>query len=305
MVKTFAYFRVMCHIMKSLLSAITTLIFINCFSQEGLIFPFADTSQFDWNLVEKKPSKFEVDKFIKSVPKEFQIYKQRDPKIAYWNLDSLRKDLHFLDLNGDGKNDVVFEGQSGGERREVIIFMNVGSSYKKVLAAFQTIVKMEWHDKQLKSLYIYDWGCCEDYIDRRMIYEASYSQTNFPIFKKIYQGLSIHEGVMPDTFLEKPFRFEILNEGYKIRIAPQIDDTSFHIWTDNSTTDALKGTTIGKLTKGATGTAIAKKQDSSGRAWLFVQLDEAYIPKNNIIYIEDKFPAKLFGWISSRFVKTL
>ena len=295
----------MFHIMKTLLSAISTLIFINCFSQQDLIFPIVDASHFEWKNIEKKPAASEVDKFIKSTPKEFQVYKQKDPTITSWNLDSLRKDLHFLDLNGDGKNDIVFEGQSGGEGREIIIFINMGTSYRKVFSAFQEVVKMEWHDNRLTRLFIYDWGCCAEYLTRYMTYDVNYSQTNMPTFKKVFQGLFFNEGIKPDNLLEKPFRFKVLIEGYKIRIAPIIDDTSYQIWTEDSTKDALLGTTIGRLTKGATGTAIAKKQDNTGRVWLFVQIDELYLPKNNIFYLENKFPTKLLGWISSRFIKTL
>ncbi|MGZ3957792.1 MAG: hypothetical protein ACXVBT_07895, partial [Flavisolibacter sp.] len=108
--------------MKTLLAIITALLSISCFSQQDLTFPIVDASLFKWKDIEKKSAKAAVDKFIKTTPKEFQAYKQKDPDLAFLNLDSLRKDLHFLDLNGDGKDDVVFEGQSGGEARGVNIF---------------------------------------------------------------------------------------------------------------------------------------------------------------------------------------
>jgi hypothetical protein len=217
----------------------------------------------------------------------------------------LRKDLHFLDLNGDGKDDVVFEGQSGGEAQEVNIFINTGQGYKKVFSVFQGIVKMEWQDKRLVRLYIDDWGCCDDYLERHMIYDISYGKTGIPIFKKVNQGLSIYKGVSPDSLYDKPFRFEVLNEGYKIRSAPKIDDTSVQPWDNDQAKETGSGNSIGKLAKGATGTAIAKKTDTTGREWLFVQIDELYLPKNDILYVENKFPSKLIGWISSRFIKAL
>lgn len=288
--------------MKILLSAIATLMFINCFAQQDLIFPYANISRFNWDDISKKAPRPIVDKFIKRTANEFQWYNLKDTK-AYLNLDSLRKYIHFIDLNGDNMKDVIFEGQSSGEGQEIIIFINTGSSYKKVLTAFQSVVKLEYQDKRVKRLFVYDWGCCAEYIYRYKIYEANYNQTQIPTFKEVYQGLFFNEGIIPDTFLEKPFRFEVLNEGYKIRIAPQIDDTTYQVWTEDSTKDALRGNTIARLTKGTAGTAIAEKKDKEGRVWLFVQIDEANIPKNSIIYLTDKFPTKLLGWISSRFIK--
>ncbi|MFL5740417.1 MAG: hypothetical protein ACJ75B_09390 [Flavisolibacter sp.] len=288
--------------MKTILTAITLLVSISSFSQQDLTFPVS-TSLSEWKAFERKPPKSAVDKFIKGTPGEFQVYKQKDTEVPSPNLDSLRHALHFLDLNGDGKEDVIFEGESGGEATEVMIFVSAGQSYKKVFSSFEGIVKMDWENNRLARLYIDDWGCCDDYLVKHMIYQVTYSQANIPNFKKVYQGLSIKDGMIPDTLLEKPFRFEVLNDGYKIRSAPTIDDSSAQSW-DNDQTMKGNGNSIGRLIKGATGTALAKRRDNTGREWLFVQIDEPYLPRNDIIYVDNKFPTKLMGWISSRFIKT-
>ena len=48
---------------------------------------------------------------------------------------------------------------------------------------------------------------------------------------QIYQGVAIFHGAVPDSILETPFRFEVLNQGYNIRSAPNKDDSSFNIGT--------------------------------------------------------------------------
>lgn len=126
-----------------------------------------------------------------------------------------------------------------------------------------------------------------------------------PVFEKIFQGLSFYNGEMPDSIMaEWAFRVQVMNDGYKIRTAPKLDDTSFQLW-DEDESKPGSGNSIARLPKGATALAIAKKTDGTGREWLFIQLDEAYLPKNNIIYVADKSPVKLMGWVSGRFVKML
>jgi hypothetical protein len=51
--------------------------------------------------------------------------------------------------------------------------------------------------------------------------------------------------------------------------------------------------------------ALAKTVDNSGREWLYVEIDKDYLQTNDIIYIENKFPTKIKGWVSGRFVKML
>ena len=291
--------------MKTLLTAIAFLLSVYSYSQQNLIFPVGVEYSIDWKGVEKKVARPIVDKFIKDNPYEFHPYRQKGPDASFYNLDSLRNALHFLDLNGDGKLDVVFFGLSGSEAQMVELFINTGQTYKNVFATQQGIVKMDWQDNRLTKLYIDDWGCCDDYLVFHKIYEVRYDSKLMPAFKQIYQSVSVeryHNGVIPDSLLEKPFRFEIENEGYKIRCAPKIEDSSPRPWDD---ADTGNGNSIGRLEKGATGTAIARKVDATGREWLYVEMDEQYLPKNDIIYVENKFPTRLVGWVSGRFIKEI
>jgi hypothetical protein len=290
--------------MKTILTAITILIAITSFSQENLFFPIArkETGFFDFTQIEKKVTKTEVDHFIRNTPDQFPFYKQEGDENTYHNLDSLRKRLHFIDLNNDGLNDVLFEGENGGEATQVCIFICTGEHYKNVFSGFEGIAKMEWKDRKLSRLYIDNWGCCDEYLYYHEIYNVSYDKSNLPGFKKGSPGLSIQNGKNPDSLLEKPFRFEVQNKGYKIRTSPAIDDISLQPW-DDQPKAIVTGNCIGKLSKGTSGTAFARMIDKTGREWLFVQIDEAYFPKNNIIFLDDNQPTKLIGWISSRYIK--
>lgn len=171
----------------------------------------------------------------------------------------------------------------------------------------QGIVKLDWQGGRLSRIYIRDWGCCDAYLEFHKIYNVNYDKANYPTFRQIYQSIVMYEGILPDSILETPLRFEVLNQAYNIRSAPQKDDSSYKHWNNDGDTQtrAFNGNIIGKLVKGTRGLALAKTVDDSGREWLYVEIDKEYLLANDIIRTENKFPTKLKGWISGRFVKML
>lgn len=125
--------------------------------------------------------------------------------------------------------------------------------------------------------------------------------TDFPKYTFLI-GVVVHFGEKPDTLLEKPTRFVVLNNNYYIRFAPTIDDTSGQIW-DAENNRQFHGNIIGKLPKGAKGFARGKKTDSSGREWWYVEIDEEHFPIGYAFVKKDeKIPTKVAGCIISRFV---
>lgn len=201
---------------------------------------------------------------------------------------------------------MIFDGESGGEVSLINIFLNLGNKYKNIFSGLQSVQKMDWRDGRLYRLYLYDWGCCADYLNIDKIYQLTYEKPSSPRFVQMYQATFVKETVWPDTVLEKPFRFEVLNDKYNIRFAPAVDDTSEQIWTSD-TKDGVHGNVIGRLSKGARGTVLNKKTDASGREWWFVEVDEEFYPAGNVFLKEEQsdFPTKVIGWISSRFAKII
>lgn len=154
---------------------------------------------------------------------------------------------------------------------------------------------------------MFDWGCCEEFVDLGKIYQASFDKADAPEFVQIYQGATIKDGERPDTLLQKPVRFVVLSDNYNIRFAPIIDDTSGQIWDDDANR-AFHGNVIGKLPKGAKGFAYGKRTDHTGREWWYVEMDEVYFPFGYAFTKRDerfKVPTKVWGWISSRYVEKL
>jgi len=283
--------------MKSItIIAALFLLLTPAFSQET--FPLH--TGFSWKDIEQKVTPAQIDAFITQNRDRFQQFQQ-----SYRPLDSLRKRLHFLDLNGDKLPDVVFEGESGGEAQIVEIYLNTGNSYRYVFSANQGILKIDWRENRLYRLYIDDWGCCDEPLNINKIYQASYKKPDAPEFIQTYQGCFIRGTVFPDSLFPAPIRFQLTNDKYKIRCSPLLDDTTPQDWLPNG---EARGNCIAMLAKGAVGTALGKKTDATGREWWFVEIDEEYYPaKSDVLPGADKieFPTKIRGWVSSRFVKAL
>ena len=290
--------------MKPILGLICLLITACANSQQYLTFPIHNSDLYNWKEIEKQVPKSDIDRFILDRPKDFYAYRQKDNCCGV-TFDSLYNDLHFLDLNGDGKNDVIFDGQTAGEPREIEIFINEGSHYKKTFSDIQGIAKLDWQGGRLSRIYIRDWGCCDAYLERQKIYAVDYDKSYYPTFHQIYQSVVIYEAVVPDSILQTPLQFEVLNQAYNIRSEPQKDDSSFRNWNNDgdSQSRTYNGNIIGKLVKGARGMALAKTVDNSGREWLYIEIDKEYLLASDIIYTENKFPTKVRGWINGRFVK--
>jgi hypothetical protein len=291
--------------MRTVLIPICLLIVAFANAQQYLTFPILNNEiHFNWKKLEKHVLKSDIDRFIQDHPKDFGAYRQNDSPFRV-NFDSLYNDLHFVDLNGDSRNDVIFDGQTSGEPRVIEIFINDGSHFKKAFSVTQGVVKLDWQGGRLSRIYIQDWGCCDADLVFHKIYNVNYDKSNYPTFEQIYQSIVVYEAILPDSILETPLEFEVLNHAYNIRNAPQKDDSSFQHWNNDGGSRTFNGNIIGKLVKGARGMALAKTVDNSGREWLYVEVDEEYLLANDIIYHENKFPTKLKGWISSRFVKML
>jgi hypothetical protein len=295
------------HFCKPTLAIVISSILFSCNHSNTLTFPVIKANeQFTWTAVAKKVPHNIAVKFIKDHPDCFEAYRRND---EFSSIDSLYPRLHFLDINNDGRDDIFFDGASGGEANMIQIFVDVNGSYKEVFKDMQGVAKIDWDDKKMAKLYILDWGCCDDFAEFEKIYDVSFTNDNIPQFKLVYQAASVYNAPQPANVFDKPFAFEVVNENYNLRAEPVLDDTSVQHWNvtpEEEENNKGKGNIIAKLPAGTKGMAVGKKVDNAGREWWYVEIDEDAALRNNAMYEnENKLPAKTIGWISSRFVKKL
>lgn len=277
------------------------------------LYPYGEPL-FKWESVEKQNDPLK-EKFVKLAPKvffnEYNSYHQYSASTK--TQAEFKKEIHVLDFNGDGLDDIVYEGKSGGEPQEVAFILNTGDGFKVVFRETQRINKLDFINHKLTNAYFEDWGCCEDYIDFYKIYHLEYNGAD-PVFKNTYTTASINSTYYPKKFLKKPIYFLILNDNYKMRLAPIIDDTTVK---DNKIPEmTIIGNTIDTLNKGTKGRAVAAQSDKTGRVWWLVEVDRDYSAYGFFFYEQEAntfykesadttHRAAKMGWISSRYVKKI
>ncbi len=263
----------------------------------------SDHNKFSWLNIEKKVPQAVITRFIADEKGEFPAYRNRS---GYgYTIKELPARLHFIDINNDGANDVIFEGAGGGEGNVVEIFLSTKPSYKKVFEDKEGVSNIIFENNKLKELIISDWGCCEDYLNFDKTFSVSFSAPGSLTFTLVSQTASVFQGISPDTLFEKSFAFEILNDDYNLRSRPAVDDSSYEPWGESSSAGRV-GNVVAVLYAGTKGIAIGKQTDNTGRGWWYIELDENVALKKSVFYEnENKFSTKKRGWISSRFVKIL
>jgi hypothetical protein len=216
------------------------------------------------------------------------------------NGEELRLYSRLVDLNNDGLQDVVYSGTSGGEPNIVHLFLQTENGFEQVFEVMQSIDKVTWKGEFLDKVFVSTPGCCADYRLINSVYEVKYNSQNRPIFTKIFQSVEIgDELIKPKNYFNNLIQFEVNNDGYKLRLAPIIDnETEFH-WLE------ITGNTFATLKQGTRGTALASSLDETGRTWWYVEIDFNSNVQNCILTTPDQFPTKIIGWLSSRFVTEL
>lgn len=206
-----------------------------------------------------------------------------------------------VDINNDGLKDVVYSGPSGGEPNVVYFFIQTSSGFDQVFEVMQGIVKVTWEGELLNQVFVSDWGCCAAIHLVNSVYDVEYDgRYKRPIFRKVFQSIEVGgQLVKPKNYFSDPIEFVVENDGYKLRIAPMIDDsTTFH-------SIEITGNTFATLRQGTTGTALASQTDDTGRIWWYVAIDFDKNVQNCIMRTPDEFPTKVIGWLSSRYVTNI
>lgn len=239
---------------------------------------------------EKEKDTLMINELLVQYPDLLTLYQYNDN-----SLDELKKDLHFVDVNGDKHNDIVFQGNSGGESEMTSIYLSDGYTFEKIFSEYQYIENLQFDDNKLISFEMFSPGCCAD--PQMVIFDYEVSHNNHTMsfsIKKARGYLDYTEA--PTDILKEPVFFAITKETVPVRCDSYIlDDTpnpEFEGYGD-------EGNSIAYTTKGKVGQAIAYKISNS-QEWIF-----ALLPCENSDYEyyslneegNPSYPKEMYGWI--------
>ena len=209
-----------------------------------------------------------------------------------------------IDFNGDGNKDIIYYGYLGSEVKSSIFFKNTGSDFEYIADISGPVISIAKMPNGAISFRVREeYGCCYHMkffisytpvkIGNRFSYKADeiLGFGNFTVF--------------PDNLWDDAKKFNVINDTYKLRYSPIINDDTL-MWYQPE--KELTGNTISEYTRGDIGYAIADSSDYTGRIWWFVLMAPKSEIKNNILeprLSNKKSQNYQLGWMSNRYLNAL
>lgn len=216
-----------------------------------------------------------------------------------------RDDFTVLDLNLDGKLDLIYSGSTlGAEGKSFDIYLNNGFKLETVYSGngIATRFEMTFPKSPLK-ITIERSGCCDDPLNEIIDVIGSWKddKVHFIESASVYWYSLTH--IPSDKNLN--INFQVINQLYMLRASPEIINSRKNDFDHYFT----KGNIIAEFKKGDIGTAMASKKDSTGREWWYVimenNMDKDFNADYYHVHPNDENKGRWLGWMSSRYLKQL
>ncbi|MEI6455251.1 MAG: hypothetical protein WCO93_03095 [bacterium] len=262
------------------------------------------TDTFYWKKYEqvRKPKKMSLKPFVVANPSgiiesfiagnlaDFPQF--TNDSVKRYTVRDLRKSLYPVDINGDGRSDMIFCGFSGGEADLTRIFLNQGSSFKLVFEDYQYIVSLSFKGGKLARIRTADPGCCDAYLYFQREYEVRYTD-GFPDFVKGRQTVDFSHAERPLDLIDKPFKITSRYDVILIRASAAIQDEPYNPYMET------RGNIIGGYKQKIRATVLAVKQNRVGDEWFYVEIVPDIKPAKSIFYDIEKYPTFIRAWVDA------
>lgn len=235
--------------------------------------------------------KKEMDRFIAQHADDFQQF--TNDSLSQPTLKGLRKALYPVEINGDGKIDLIFCGHSGGIPDITRIYLNRVDHFELVFEDYQYLTKFTRKNGLLTSLQTGDPGCGEDYLYFTRDYEVKWEQS-VPVFIKGKQTVAYKHTEEPREYQEKPMSFRSISDTMMVRASAARLNEPFIPRLETF------GNIIAKYRQKTRGAILAVKTLGKGNTWYYVELFPGITPAASILYQTDKIPTFIRGWVSGQ-----
>jgi hypothetical protein len=193
--------------------------------------------------------------------------------------------------------DLIFQGWSGGEADFVQIHLSNKDDYEKPLTFYQKLKEIKVENGFIKELIVLDFGCCAEYVEHERKY--FFDKNTMPVLQ--FERARIKALDKKYRILNTPIYFEVQNDGYKLRGAPKVDDTSTFVYDFHK-----QGNTMTTFNKGDVGYAWVINKNDPEREWWYVEMMPVNRKiENEMFYVKAPLTYRRIGWMSSKYLKRI
>lgn len=217
---------------------------------------------------------------------------------ADWAVKSkpLTDNFIFLELNADGKPDLLFQGWSGGEPECVRIHFSSDTGFAAPLVFYQHVKNLDIENGQIRSLTTLNPGCCGEYIQQELTYVFDAE----PKHKLVSQRARIKALPGEYEILETPIAFTTGADTNVLRGTPLADDTATFVYDRPN-----EGNALAMFKRGVKGFVWAIDSSDPATEWWYVEMEPVKdsLDFDLFKYLDEHKQMRRMGWMNSTTLK--
>lgn len=269
------------NIIKLLLIFSLVIIFTSCKLNDPNIYKYIYIDEIRWSEVERTIDPQERKKLIATLVYSTglkNIFVGSDGKINREFLNRLEKNIHFIDFNGDGNLDALFEDIPGGHANFSIFIKKSEKKFDDVVSVWGKVKHIE-KIKNNWRIMVLNEACCADVIDNLSVYESKFKKGNEIYFYQIsnyaFVGFEDYTFLKVNTLNKK---FKTKKPITKIRYSALIDDKYEYTAIENT------GNIMAEYQENSSGVILYEKRTTSNETWAFVEMINNIKPVTNFYH---------------------
>lgn len=224
--------------------------------------------------------------------------------IPYEDADALVSacsSYHWLDIDNDNKEELIYSGVSWAEGEMAIIYRVTDSKIQKIQHFFGRILDIQNLGTNHSKMIVLDFACCAGYTDYVHTYEYNSTTRNFEITNSLSK---VRLTIIPSN-LQEPVKFKTKDSKCFLRYSPEIITGMKE---DENDFEPINGENILTVyNSGATGQIFAEAKDNSGTIWYLVVMDSISTGEKTIIHSGsiEFLKYQPVGWIAKKSVSVI
>ncbi len=208
----------------------------------------------------------------------------------------LKKYLYPVEINGDGRPDMIFQGPSGTGGTLVRMWVAVDRRFELIFEDYQYISEFRVRDGRLQSIVTADLGSRSEPLWYTREYKVAGEGADLRILRG-KQVVHYSNTEAPPAAKFSPVPFESATDTLMVRASAAVLNEPF------DPRLLTFGNIIARYRQKVHGTLLATRKDKAGRTWYYAEIIPSVAPAASILGEAKKIPAFLRGWVQGESVR--